>query len=39
MDGKSNESVLGSFGISSMGQEMDLGVVEVVKCSTFRWLV
>ncbi len=34
MDGESNESVSGKYGISSRGKGMSCVVVEVVKCST-----
>jgi len=37
MDGESNESVYGRFGMSVKGEGMNCGVVEVVKCNTLRW--
>ncbi len=37
MDGESNESVYGKFGMSFKYEGMNCGVLEVVKCSTLRW--
>ena len=37
MDGESNESVYGRFGMSVKGEGMNCGVVEVVKRNTLRW--
>ncbi len=37
MDGESNENVYRRFGMSSRGEGMSCGVVEMVKCSTLRW--
>ncbi len=37
MDGESNESVYGRFGMSVKSEGMNCGVVEVVKHSTLRW--
>ncbi len=37
MDGESNESVYGRFGMSSKGEGMKWGVVEGVKHNTLRW--
>ncbi len=37
MNGESNESVYGKFGMSFKSEGMNCGVVEVVKCSTLRW--
>ncbi len=36
MDGESSESVYGRFGMLVKGEEMNCGVVEVVKRSTLR---
>ncbi len=37
-DGESNENVYRNFGMSSRGEGMSCGVVEMVKHSTLRWL-
>ncbi len=37
MDGDSNESVYGKFGMSFKSEGMNYGVVEGVKCSTLKW--
>ncbi len=37
MVGESNESVYRRFGVSSKGEGMSCGVVEMVKRSTLRW--
>ncbi len=37
MDGESNENVYRKFGMSSRGEGMSCGVVEMVKRSTLRW--
>ncbi len=37
MDGESNENVHRKFGMSSRGDGMSCGVVEMVKRSTLRW--
>ena len=37
MDGESNERVYGRFGMSSKGEGMKCGVVELVKRNTLRW--
>ncbi len=37
MDGESNENVLRKFGMSSRGEGISCGVVEMVKHSTQRW--
>ncbi len=37
MDGESNENVYRKFDMSSRGEGMSCGVVEMVKCSTLRW--
>ncbi len=37
MYGESNENVCRKFGMSSRGEGMSCGVVEMVKCSTLRW--
>ncbi len=37
MDGESNKSVYGKFGMSFKSEGMNCGVVEVVKCCTLRW--
>ncbi len=36
-DGESNENVYRKFGVSSKGEGMSCGVVEMVKRSTLRW--
>ncbi len=36
MEGESNENVNRKFGVSSRGEGMSCGVVEIVKCSTLR---
>ncbi len=38
IDGESNENVYKNFGMSSRGEEMSCGVVEMVKHSTMIWL-
>ncbi len=37
MDGESNENVYRKFGMSSRGEGMSCGVVEMVKLSTLSW--
>ncbi len=37
MDGESNQSLYGKFGMSFKREGMNCGVVEVIKCSTLRW--
>ncbi len=37
MDSQSTESVYGKFCMSFKSEGMNCGVVEVVKCSTFKW--
>ncbi len=37
MDGESNKSLYRRFSMSSRGEGMSCGVVEVVKRSTLRW--
>ncbi len=37
MDGESNENVYRKFGMSSRGEGVSCGVVEMVKRSTLRW--
>ncbi len=37
MDGERNENAYRKFGISSRGEGMSCGVVEMVKRSTLRW--
>ncbi len=37
MDGESNENVYRKLGMSSRGEGMSHGVVEMVKRSTLRW--
>ncbi len=37
MDGESNENVFRKFGMSSRGEGMSCGLVEMVKRSTLRW--
>ncbi len=37
MYGESNENVYRKFGMSSRGEGMSCGVVEVMKRSTLRW--
>ncbi len=37
VDGESNENVYRKFGMSSRGEGMSCGVVEIVKRSTLRW--
>ncbi len=39
MDGESNENVYRKLFISSRGEGMSCGVVEMVKRSTLRWFV
>ncbi len=38
MDGESNDNVYRRFGMSSRGEGMSCGVVEMVKHSTLKWL-
>ncbi len=37
MDGESIENVYRKFGMSSRGERMSCGVVEILKRSTLRW--
>ncbi len=37
MNGESNKSVYGKFGMSFKSEEINCGVVEVVKCCTLGW--
>ncbi len=37
MDGENDESVYRRFGVSSRGEGMSCGVVEMVKSNTLRW--
>ncbi len=37
MDGESNESVYEKFVMSFKSERINCGVVELVKCNTFRW--
>ncbi len=37
MDGESNENLYRKSGMSSIGEGISCGVVEMVKCSTLRW--
>ena len=37
MDGESNESAYGKFGMFGKGRGMNCGGVEVIKHSTLRW--